>query len=142
MVNKGMAKDHQGNWVDRTPDIPAKINYNGDFALITRKKGVEAELGKSLYEATRRCYGIEGVINGAAPYDIEVLSEIYLPIAEKLKLPRVRIASKERNFDDEVFFEYQVERNGQIYVCRVIGGKKTKTVNLAKVFKELDQRRN
>ncbi len=142
MINKSMIKDKQGSRVDRIPEIPAKVNYNGEFVLTTRNKGVEAELGRSLYDSTRRYFGVEGVIKGAEPYHIEVLSEKYLYVAEKLNLPRVRIVSRDQNFDNDVFFEYQVERNGQIYVCRVIGGKKTKTVNLAKVLKELDQRRD
>ena len=142
MVNKGLVKDKEGNWIDRTPDIPAKITYNGNFLLVTRRKGVEAELGRSLYETTRRHLGPEGAVRGAQPYEILALSEDFLALAEKLNLPRVRIANKEQNFYDEVFFEYQVERNGQIYVCRVVGGKKTKTANLVKVLNEIDQRKN
>ncbi|MBS3171572.1 hypothetical protein J4449_03100 [Candidatus Woesearchaeota archaeon] len=143
MINKYWSKNHQGEWIDQTPDIPAKINFNGKFAVSTRRYGAEADLGRSLYETTRRESGVVGVLKAAKDFHPEFLAENFLPLADKIEFGRVRILPKDQKFDDDVFFEYSVERGGsQIYVCRVVAGKKTKNKNLLKTLAEIDRRRN
>ena len=135
MTNTYLRKDHQGKWVDKTPDIWATVNYKGAFVLSTRRYGAEADLGVSLVDSTRRDRSIRGVVTGSLNFGIEKIAKKFEPIARELGVSAEVLPDGQKT--EGSFFEYDVWDNGKIYVVRVVGTRKSKPIAINKVLQEL-----
>ncbi len=140
MINTYLRKNHDGTWTDKTPDIPASINCEGEFVAVTRRYGAEADLGQALNSVrTRRGDKVNAALEVAKPFGIEFLAAKFGHLNEKLGLNAV-IVPNSYQFDGCIYFEYDLRTNGCIYVCNV-KSKKSKPVEISKVITELSKRK-
>ncbi len=143
MINTYITKNKKGDFVDKTPDIWASVNYNGQFLLATKRYGAEADLGAALYDCLARKGSIKDIIFLCSKFGLEAISEKYTKNMEELNLDSIQVASKFNG----VTFEYDIRSNGKIYVSYVGDEepnkprKISKPAELKKIISELSKRK-
>ena len=138
MVNTYLRKNHQGEWVDKTPDMWASVYEADKFLLAVRRYGAEADFGRVLFDIFCSKRDVTPVIFAAKDFGLELLAERFASLAEKRGIVVPRIVPDTYVFD-EVEFKYRVERNGKIYFT-VLNRTRHKPRDLKRALKELDER--
>ena len=136
MINPYLRKDHQGEWVDKMPDIWATTLYEGALVAITKRYGSEADLGLVLCDR-EKFRNEEQILEVLRKFVIESVPERLVGLAKKLGIEANSVPDNKK--PREVFFEYDIRKNGLIYVCRVTSTR-SKPVELKKVLAELKKR--
>ena len=148
MVNTYIRKDHQGNWVDMTPPIPAAV-YEGDrFILTVSRYGAECDFGQALLNEVSARRSPNSAVIATRTFGLDLLAQRFTNLAKINHINFENSVSDDFKTND-VFFEYRLEIGmGNIYVCRIEtndgkgNARKSKPRGLKKILKEIGARKH